>query len=483
MPAEAQKYKAPEWDRQAVAAPYLIALRQELASGQVSPDWLDALYRGLARELRTVYERQDLDVALQGLDRLISLHDQAERNRRDTEQPGLGKHPEIAKRWQRISRGETAQSAPDRTLPPPLARRRKRRRSIWIDAYREITDWLAVGIELAHEGAKRALRWLAESRRPTPPLSRTVLKGEPVVNSQTASRPTTETSNGTATNATEAKRVIDGAALHRSIIPTWLGLVAMSWVSLVWGMLISLPFGVGIGIAVSFVGGVIAVPLWGTILGFLGMSAARSSTLRSMQFTEVAADHPLAVITDAYAKTLGLPTPKVGTVNVHNAFAMGLSRSDATIAIGIPLMDDLTPDEVAAIIGHELGHVANGDMRRMMLMRTFQNATVWFMFSQRFKQFARWIICWASELAILKSSRTREYWADAIGAALAGKEATISVMRKMEGAPALTAEENTHARFMVRGRFTGLFSTHPSFAERIGALERETYLARLPWKA
>ena len=74
-------------------------------------------------------------------------------------------------------------------------------------------------------------------------------------------------------------------------------------------------------------------------------------------------------------------------------------------------------DEFAALIGHKLGHVVSGDMRRMLFMRTFQNATVWFAMAQGLKQFARWVICWAAELYILAASRHREYYADAIGAA------------------------------------------------------------------
>jgi heat shock protein HtpX len=165
------------------------------------------------------------------------------------------------------------------------------------------------------------------------------------------------------------------------------------------------------------------------------MSAARSSTLAAMRFKPVAPDDPLYIITKSYAEDLGLPPPKVGTVGIHNAFAMGTSRNDATIALGIPLMNDLNADEIAAIIGHELGHVISGDMRSMMLMRTFQNATVWFMVSQRCKHFARYVICWASELAILSSSRRREFRADAIGAALAGKNAMISALRKLDRRP------------------------------------------------
>ena len=99
------------------------------------------------------------------------------------------------------------------------------------------------------------------------------------------------------------------------------------------------------------------------------------------------------------------------------------------------MLDALTPDEAEAVLAHEIAHVVSGDMKRMMLMRTFQNATVWFMMAQGLKQFVRWVICWAAELYILAFSRKREYWADAIGAALTSKEAMIGALRKLDQRP------------------------------------------------
>ena len=96
------------------------------------------------------------------------------------------------------------------------------------------------------------------------------------------------------------------------------------------------------------------------------------------------------------------------------------------------------------------------------------------------KIFVRWILCWATELWILAFSRNREYWADAIGAALAGKEAMIGALIKLKDGPALTPAERTHIRFMVRGDIT---STHPNTDQRIKALKAETYLKRLPRKS
>ncbi len=273
---------------------------------------------------------------------------------------------------------------------------------------------------------------------------------------------------------------LDGRAMGGSVLLTWIGLVVCSWISLIWGALLSAPFGVGLAMMATFGMGMIVVPIWATFWGFVGMGEATNSTLRQMGFRPVTDGHPIASTTARYAQALDIPMPKIGVIDANNAFAMGVDRHHATVAIGQPLIERLTPAEVNAIIGHELGHVVSGDMRRMMLMRTFQNATVWYALAQGMKQVARWILCWAAELGILAFSRHREFHADAIGAALAGKQAMIGALRKIETAPALTSTERRHARFMFRGK---PFSTHPSTAARIAALEQETYLRRLPLRA
>jgi heat shock protein HtpX len=226
--------------------------------------------------------------------------------------------------------------------------------------------------------------------------------------------------------------------------------------------------------------GVIGVPLWATVFGFFGMGRARASTLKALGFEPLGPEVFLVQSCERFARALNIQPPQLGTMEGFNAFAMGTDRNDATITLGRPLLAALTPEEAEAVLAHEIAHVVSGDMKRMMLMRTFQNATVWFMMAQGLKQCVRWVICWAAELYILAFSRKREYWADTIGAALTSKEAMTGVLRKLDQGPPLTDAENMHARFMVRGRISGLFSTHPSGEERIAAIEAETYLRQLP---
>ncbi len=239
------------------------------------------------------------------------------------------------------------------------------------------------------------------------------------------------------------------------------------------------PIGIGFAAAATSFAGVFLVPLWGTFWGFIGMGYARDSTLADMHFQAVDQDSDLGRSTARLAQALDIPVPRLGVIPANNAFAMGRNLNEATVAIGNPLLDTLSAREVDAIIGHELGHIVSGDMRRMMLMRTFQNATVFYACFAGLKQVVRWVICLFAELYILSFSRKREYWADAIGAALTSKEAMIGALRALDGMP-VTDMERLHARFMFRGPVSHWFSTHPPISDRIAALEAETYIRRLP---
>ena len=86
--------------------------------------------------------------------------------------------------------------------------------------------------------------------------------------------------------------------------------------------------------------------------------------MTQMGFEELDAGHGLAQTAARYAQILDIPTPRLGTMAPRNAFAMGSSPSDATVTIGRPLIDTLRPEEVEAILGHELGHVVSGEKLR-----------------------------------------------------------------------------------------------------------------------
>lgn len=280
------------------------------------------------------------------------------------------------------------------------------------------------------------------------------------------------------------KTTINPQTIRHSTLPTWLGLVGGSWIGLLWGSLISAPLGIGLGVAAgSLMGGLWAVPLWGTVWGFLGLGKQRENAVTSHGITLLKDDDPLAQRVHALAANLSLRTrPWVGTMPHNNAYAVGSNADNAMVVIGQPLLDTLSEAEVDAIIGHELGHIANNDMRRMGLARSFQNSLVWYLgFSDTMQRWGRWILTWVSELFVLRLSRNREYWADAVGAALTSKDAMIAALEKLHKAPNLSDFERSYARLMFRGIASGsLLSTHPTLEERRTALQQETYLRQIP---
>lgn len=273
------------------------------------------------------------------------------------------------------------------------------------------------------------------------------------------------------------------AGIRHSAVPTWISLVFGTWVGLAWGSLISLPVGVGAAVAGgSAFGGFLMVPLWGTVWGMVGLGRQRTSAVEKHGVTLVPETDPLAQRVHVLAGNLGLDVkPWVGVMPHNNAYAIGSDRNNALVVVGQPLLDSLTEDEVNAIIGHELGHVVNNDMRRMGFARSFQNSLVWYLgFSRTVQGWGRWFLTWLSELFVLGLSRKREYWADAIGAVLTSKEAMISALEKLHREPSLSDFERENARLMFRGVASGsMLSTHPTLEERRQALLDETYIAQI----
>lgn len=194
------------------------------------------------------------------------------------------------------------------------------------------------------------------------------------------------------------------------------------------------------------------------------------------------------------ARQAGIGMPEVGIfeADAPNAFATGMSRDNALVAVSTGLLQAMNEDEVEAVIGHELTHVANGDMVTMALMQGVVNTFVFFFASiighivdravfktERGNGPAYYITQMAAQIAlgILASmlvmwfSRRREFRADAGGAKLAGRNKMIAALQALQRAhdePALPAQL---AAFGINGGgVTRLFMSHPPLEERIAAL-------------
>jgi heat shock protein HtpX len=197
------------------------------------------------------------------------------------------------------------------------------------------------------------------------------------------------------------------------------------------------------------------------------------------------------------AQQAGIGMPEVGIFQapVANAFATGMNRNSALVAVSTGLLQSMTPDEVEAVVGHEVSHVANGDMVTMALMQGVLNTFVYFFatiigyvvdralsgndersgvgmgyyLAQMVAQIALGflasiIVCWFS--------RRREFRADAGGASLAGREKMIGALRALQRGHEAEELPGQFAAFGINGGgIQKLFMTHPPLEERIAALQ------------
>lgn len=200
------------------------------------------------------------------------------------------------------------------------------------------------------------------------------------------------------------------------------------------------------------------------------------------------------------SRRAGLPKmPEVGIYDSPeiNAFATGPSKSNSLVAVSTGLLRAMDQAEVEGVIGHEVAHIANGDMVTMTLIQGIVNAFVMFfarilanvISSQVDERYAgivhiALVILFDIMFAILGSvavnyfSRQREFRADYGGAKYAGREKMIAGLRKLQRQFEHIAPDNgAAATLKISNKSSGmmaLFSTHPSLDERIRRLERAT---------
>lgn len=243
----------------------------------------------------------------------------------------------------------------------------------------------------------------------------------------------------------------------------------------------------GQSLALSLIVGGIAVPIFGLVMGFAGLSNARERIIRGTKTSLLADDHDLTRAVHGLARALELKTmPRIGIYpdDDINAFAAGSGPKKAVVSFSQGLIDRCTNRELLAIAAHELAHIANNDMRRMQYAWSFQNALTWYMMFERARACVRWMLSTIGELLILRLSRKREYWADATAAALVGKEPMIEALLRLKGDPVEpSASKLAYARLMIRSNPREWLSTHPPLASRIEALISGKFTNRLPFRS
>lgn len=224
------------------------------------------------------------------------------------------------------------------------------------------------------------------------------------------------------------------------------------------------------------------------------------------------AQRDLVTLVHRLAQKAGLPAmPQVGIYESPevNAFATGPTRSRALVAVSTGLLDRMDGAAVEGVLGHEIAHVANGDMVTMTLLQGIVNTFSMFLarvlawgVSQAMagdrdrdrgpSPMINWILIMVFEIAfsllgaivVAWYSRKREFRADAGGAYFAGKDKMVHALESLKSqfdvpvdnrAPALSAFKINGGR---RGGFVALFSSHPDLDDRIRALKSQPFGTR-----
>ena len=200
------------------------------------------------------------------------------------------------------------------------------------------------------------------------------------------------------------------------------------------------------------------------------------------------------------AQKAGIGMPEVAIFDTPdvNAFATGMSRNKALVAVSSGLLQTMTQDEAEAVMAHEISHVANGDMITLALIQGVVNTFVIFLSrvightvdrvifkNQRGHGIAFWVTSIIAEivLGILAStivmwfSRKREFRADIGGAELAGKQKMIAALQRLQGSVDQPHLPDQLAAFGIAGGIGSgvkrLFMSHPPLEERIAALQSQ----------
>lgn len=241
--------------------------------------------------------------------------------------------------------------------------------------------------------------------------------------------------------------------------------------------------------------------VWGMGGAFISLGLSRIMAKWSMGVELVDDKHELARMVHRLAEQAGLPAmPEVGIYRSPepNAFATGPTKSRALVAVSTGLLERMSDAELEGVLGHEVAHVANGDMVTMTLVQGVINAFVmffarilgYFIASQlsrgddregRAGYGMQYLITFVLEIAfsflgmmvVAWFSRYREYRADAGGARLAGREKMIRALAALKRTFQPADPVNAVSAFKIAGGggLLALLSTHPPLEARIARLQ------------
>ena len=254
--------------------------------------------------------------------------------------------------------------------------------------------------------------------------------------------------------------------------------------------------------------------IWGMGGAFisLGLSRMMAKWMMGVKIIDADTHDPmlseLVQMVHQLSKSAGLPKmPQVGIYESPevNAFATGPSKSRALVAVSTGLVSRMERNEIEGVLGHEVAHIANGDMVTMTLLQGVVNAFVMFLARvvafaiMNFTRdrdtgesplggFAYYITVWVLEaifmifgsMVVAWFSRYREFRADTGGARYAGKEKMIAALERLQKTIEIQDPNSKQAavqsmKISTRaGGFLALLATHPPLERRIQALQVST---------
>ena len=224
--------------------------------------------------------------------------------------------------------------------------------------------------------------------------------------------------------------------------------------------------------------------------------AKMSCGAKTIDGTEGEAERWLVATVEDLARQAGIKTPEVAIYpGAANAFATGAFKNSALVAVSTDIMGQMTKEELRAVLGHEMSHVANGDMVTLTLVQGVLNAFVivisrvlasvianagkgegnrrnnggMYFLMVFVLQMALGIL---ASLVVMWFSRRREYAADAGSAKLLGTpSAMIAALRRLGNLQPGVLPDSLKAMGIAEGKKTSIWSTHPSIEDRIEALQ------------
>lgn len=244
--------------------------------------------------------------------------------------------------------------------------------------------------------------------------------------------------------------------------------------------------------------------LWALVFGFGGafislfMSkflAKRGLKMQQVTTPSTPKEKVVFETVQQLAERAGIRMPEVWVYwdDTPNAFATGPTRNNAMVAVSSGLALNMSDDELKAVLAHEVGHIANGDMLATTLLQGLMNTFVYFlarMIARPIMERNYWmgfavymglqfVLSVLAMIPISWFSRRREFRADAYAADALGAQHMISALQKLGrlSEQNVSAHQGEHrqedalATMKIYGGFSGLFATHPPIEDRVTALK------------